>query len=1268
MTEDTETLKRQRTAARTKATKIIHDLRVLWNQKEKADADDLAYVINLAEDHFNRLKTVQEELDEHDVSDDSHHLKLRTFYNNPQYSNVEKFVHLKGHVIGEAAKCLQGLATTNDNYDVAVNLLNRRFGNEACRRESLMDSLLNTPRFKDGENLSQLLLPVLKSRIPESWRLQWARYKDSKKVSDSDLQGFLDFLDKEVTIRLESTQPPIGKYPSPAASPSAAAPITPRKSVTSVLSLQQQPTTVSKKDWVCKACNRGQHDLFKCQQYRKMSIDKRWAIVKSAGLCFQCLGPHNYRSCTSNKCPYCDNPHHSSLHRQDLRQLSPLATPYHPSQSHNILANHTFSEPRWKWIKSANAYDGCATSPGPTCEGVDITEHHQHLTEQRYNVTTSKFCYSSTALVVAVNGGHTRLVRLLIDGGSDSSYIRTSVAEALQFPITGSGTFACIGFQEKMEIQTYDQVRITLRGRYGGPSLDFNLWKTDHLCAPLPPRKLPSWPGLEEIQLADDFSAGNIDILIGTDQIYDVILWNQIPISKDLRAIETVFGYVVHGGTEISQLLPPRQSYYRKTVNSLWDLDSLGISDQEVSDVKKYPQPRWNENENRYEMDLAWRSDERPVTNLRSTKARTDKMSVRLYAKDLSEYDDHLASLYKSSIIEYAPRHQEPSAFFLPHRGIHRKDPRLRHMIERGIYMDDLCLTFPSVAEAHEGMEEVRRLFAAAGMELHKTQLTPACQEEVRKWWGDALNIREVPLPRCAGAFAEQSTTFCVFCDASQQAYCTAIYAVGSGESRLLVAKGRLVPLNPSLTIPRLELMAAFIGVKLMNTVSKALDLHPPTITYWSDSMDVICWIKSDKPLKLFVKNQVSSILEFSCREEWHHVSSLDNPADLGTRGISLSSLVSNSLWWKGPEFLLNPPVTPPPVCNEEDLELSETAKADLTSTNTIASKIVTTVTTEPNCDLPAGPFTLTNCSSLKQAVTRTAWIRRFCYNLRHPLEERKVGPLYPDERREALHFWIRLAQEKTYAADMDALRKGVLLPCHSSLSKVRPCLCTDELLRATLLTNEPLVIILPDLSYITTLIVDEAHRRCFHQSTEDCHTALRKDHYQNSERHLLEHKVVLDYFGQIYVDPGETKVWGLLITCAATRAVHLELASVIGPLVACVKKSLKITLHQCHLSYDELVATFCELAFHLNLRPLTSDNGEDAVTPAHFLFGVTSLQGVISPAVEPTTTLDRAWRNRRRISDHLNRRWTREYLQALRTWNTTPRGLLILESVKARP
>ena len=77
-------------------------------------------------------------------------------HDNPQYSPVEKFVHLRGHLDGEATKCLCGSSTTNDNYDVAVNLLKQRFGNETRQKESLMATLLDTSRCTDSEYLRTL--------------------------------------------------------------------------------------------------------------------------------------------------------------------------------------------------------------------------------------------------------------------------------------------------------------------------------------------------------------------------------------------------------------------------------------------------------------------------------------------------------------------------------------------------------------------------------------------------------------------------------------------------------------------------------------------------------------------------------------------------------------------------------------------------------------------------------------------------------------------------------------------------------------------------------------------------------------------------------------------------------------------------------------------------------------------------------------------------------------------------------------------------------
>ena len=92
-------------------------------------------------------------------------------------------------------------------------------------------------------------------------------------------------------------------------------------------------------------------------------------------------------------------------------------------------------------------------------------------------------------------------------------------------------------------------------------------------------------------------------------------------------------------------------------------------------------------------------------------------------------------------------------------------------------------------------------------------------------------------------------------------------------------------------------------------------------------------------------------------------------------------------------------------------------------------------------------------------------------------------------------------------------------------------------------------------------------------------------------------------------------------------------------------KKAMWITLPVTGLSFfAELSAVLYELVSYLNLRPLTVGDGENLLTPAHLLFGVRSLTGVLSPAVGQPVDPDRAWRKRCHVSDNLQRRWQREY------------------------
>ena len=73
----------------------------------------------------------------------------------------------------------------------------------------------------------------------------------------------------------------------------------------------------------------------------------------------------------------------------------------------------------------------------------------------------------------------------------------------------------------------------------------------------------------------------------------------------------------------------------------------------------------------------------------------------------------------------------------------------------------------------------------------------------------------------------------------------------------------------------------------------------------WTDSTTVLQWINSNEKQSIFDANRVCEILEYTNVGQWNHVTTKDNPADAGRRGISAEALQLSS-WVKGPHFLTN--------------------------------------------------------------------------------------------------------------------------------------------------------------------------------------------------------------------------------------------------------------------------------------------------------------------------------------------------------------------------
>ena len=100
-------------------------------------------------------------------------------------------------------------------------------------------------------------------------------------------------------------------------------------------------------------------------------------------------------------------------------------------------------------------------------------------------------------------------------------------------------------------------------------------------------------------------------------------------------------------------------------------------------------------------------------------------------------------------------------------------------------------------------------------------------------------------------------------------------------------------------SIPRLELLALLIGTQVTNFVTKELMLDISKTAIFTDSQCVLHWVRSCKPLPVFVQNRVNEIKTSKASYLWLYSES--NPADLATRGLTISELKESNLWWHGP-------------------------------------------------------------------------------------------------------------------------------------------------------------------------------------------------------------------------------------------------------------------------------------------------------------------------------------------------------------------------------
>ncbi|CAJ0601014.1 unnamed protein product [Cylicocyclus nassatus] len=157
-----------------------------------------------------------------------------------------------------------------------------------------------------------------------------------------------------------------------------------------------------------------------------------------------------------------------------------------------------------------------------------------------------------------------------------------------------------------------------------------------------------------------------------------------------------------------------------------------------------------------------------------------------------------------------------------------------------------------------------------------------------------------------------------VFTDASQYAIAACAYLTSQEESNIIMAKSKLPSIKTSMTIPKLEMNALTMGVRMSRFICEMLEpsCKIKEVILYTDSDIVLGWIRtppSRQSAGILVTNRLSEIRRISndLRSQsttclFGHVSTAENPADCGTRALSAEAL-QNHIWWTGPEFTNKP-------------------------------------------------------------------------------------------------------------------------------------------------------------------------------------------------------------------------------------------------------------------------------------------------------------------------------------------------------------------------
>ena len=614
-------------------------------------------------------------------------------HTNTDLTKIDKFNYLVSLLEGTASRAIAGLPITEENYDAAVDIINKRFGKPQQLISAHMDELLKISTCStdkphqlhylyDKLNVNirglealgvkstqygSLLIPVVMAKLPPEIRVHVAR---NTTEDVWDIESILCVIQNEIEARETSekikattniTEPKRPQF---------------RKQTTTssfvVESTQPLPTPT------CVYCSE-MHFSTSCQKIT--DINARKIILKRDKRCFTCLKKgHNAEQCDKS-CRKCKRRHNQSIC---------------PEQTINSPRNTTKPPHYESGEQSARDNEISSTTTATT-------------TSENANVEHRVLLQTATAIATNEEGTKSTTIRLLFDDGSQRSNVTDSLQSRLQLKPLKT---------EKLNLNTFGESKFK---KQSGNVVNLQLRKSEHddpitiaaltfpvICSPLPTKVCTSYAHLDGLELADEpcSSGRSIDLLIGSDYYWKFVTGETKRGKEGPIAVNSKLGWLLSGPinetvdrsfiTHSNLIIDRHNSPFQQnqddvladTLKSFWETESIGIrSISEPSanaDVKTESfEINVKRNGDRYEVKLPWKEDCLPSSNgyhLCESRLRSLHQRLRREPPLLSEYNNIIQDQLKTGIVEVvAPEdlkndNNKTRSHYHPHLAVVRKD------------------------------------------------------------------------------------------------------------------------------------------------------------------------------------------------------------------------------------------------------------------------------------------------------------------------------------------------------------------------------------------------------------------------------------------------------------------------------------------------------------------------------------------------------------------------------------------------------------------